>query len=319
MRDPILTITPNPSLDISGVVDELVPNEKSYVYAEKRQPGGNGVNAGIMARNLGAKVIVTGFLGGDTGREYSELLKKIKLQQDFVFIGNRTRSNITVAQEKTHQQTRLSFPGPKISKNEIKHLMKKIHQGQFSQIMVGGSLPPGISSHDIVQLIKLGRKLNIPVVIDVPGHILAKLLKARPFFIKPNLTEFQELIGKKVSGKEAVIREAMKLIDLIPIICVSSVDGGALLITKNEIVFGIIKKVKVRSTVGAGDSMVGAITYFMNKHKIGTKTEKFNLEEMLRWGLAASAATLSNTGLQIGNKKDVLSYLSKVEIEKVSL
>lgn len=266
MAASILTITPNPSLDISGVVQQLVPNEKSYVYEEKRQPGGNGVNAGVMAKNLGAKVLVSGFLGGETGVEFLELLKKMKLPQNFVFVRNRTRSNVTVSQDKTHQQTRLSFAGPNISRSEVKLLFKKVQTLAFSQIMIGGSLPSGFSTNDLTHLIKLGRQFDVPVFVDVPGHILKQVVKAKPFFIKPNLTEFQELVGKNVTGREEVIREALKLTRFIDVICVSSVDGGALLVTKNDVFFGKIKKIKVRSTVGAGDSMVGAMLYYINKH-----------------------------------------------------
>lgn len=317
MSLPILTLTPNPSLDISGTVDQLTLNEKSYVYDERRQPGGNGINAAVVAKNLGANVVVTGFLGGDTGREISDLLKKIKLPQDFVVIKNRTRSNVTVSQAQTHLQTRLSFSGPKIAKSEVAVLIKKIKEKQISHLVIGGSLPPGMSSNDLGRIVMLGHKMDVPVIVDVPGDILVKVVSAMPFFIKPNLLEFQALIGKKITSRDEIITEALKVNRSVPVVCISSVEGGALLVTKDKIVFGKIEEVKVRSTVGAGDSMVGAITYFMHKQKNGCESRELDLEEMMRWGLAASAATLSNTGLQIGNKKDTHHYLNKIHIERI--
>ncbi len=38
----IITLTPNPALDVSGTVSNLVPNEKSYVSHELRLPGAMG-------------------------------------------------------------------------------------------------------------------------------------------------------------------------------------------------------------------------------------------------------------------------------------
>lgn len=316
MPHMILTITPNPSLDVSGLVEELIPNEKSYVFEEKRHPGGNGVNAGVMAKNLGGRVIVSGFLGGDTGQEYSDLLKEIKLRQDFVLIKGHTRTNMTISQNKSQSQTRLSFMGPKIKKEEADLLIKKVSKITCSQIIIGGSLPPGFKSTSVVKLIKLGHKLKIPVIVDIPGAALAKVYKAKPFLIKPNLTEFQELTGKKVSRREDVIREAIKLTKFVSIVCVSSVEGGALLVSKDKVFFGRIPKITIRSTVGAGDSMVGAMTYVLNKFR---GKGQLDLEMMLRYGLAASAATLSNKGLDIGSKGAVLRYLPQIEIESIKI
>src|SRR5690242_15734995 len=71
----IYTITPNPALDLGGVVDRLVPNEKSYVQDETRFPGGNAINAARIIKKLGQPVIASGFLGGGTGDEIEKLLR----------------------------------------------------------------------------------------------------------------------------------------------------------------------------------------------------------------------------------------------------
>ncbi len=122
----IYTITLNPALDISGVVDELVPDEKSYVTDVIQTPGGNGVNAGIIASRLGAKVKLTGFLGGANGKELKSFLRDQTLEDKFISIESSTRLNITVTNSKTHKQTRLSFPGPRINQSEWTQLERRI-------------------------------------------------------------------------------------------------------------------------------------------------------------------------------------------------
>lgn len=311
----IITLTPNPALDVSGTVSELVPNEKSYVSHEMRLPGGNGINAARIVHRLAGKVLATGFLGGSTGDELSFLIEQEEIPQHFIPIKEKTRTNVTISLEKGHEQTRLSFPGPKIQKKELMGLLYFLEHSQPSLLVIGGSLPSGINPTFIKKLLELYHDKEIPVFVDVPGKILKEVLASKPFFIKPNLVEFQEMTGKKVSKIDEVLKEARKLSHLIPLQCISSVEGGALLVTKDHCWFGKIPKIKVLSTVGAGDSMVGAMAYSLVK--AGGKLNEKTCEKMLRLGLASACATLSNKGLTMGSRSDIKSFFPKILIKKI--
>jgi 1-phosphofructokinase family hexose kinase len=311
----ILTLTPNPALDVSGTAKEVIPNEKCYVSHEMRMPGGNGVNAARIAHRLGAEVLASGFLGGSSGDEFSRLLKAEKVPQHFINISGNTRTNITISLESGHEQTRLSFPGPTIKKKELAALSHFIDYSLPSLIIIGGSLPSGFSPSFIKKMIKASHLKGIPVFVDVPGKILKDIIAAKPLFTKPNLTEFQELTGRKISTIAEVIKEARKRSNLIPLQCISSVEGGALLITKDHAWHGKIPKIKIQSTVGAGDSMVGAMAYaFMKGNRV---LNEVNCEKMLRLGLAAACATLSNKGLTMGSRSSIKNYHSKIIIKKI--
>jgi 1-phosphofructokinase family hexose kinase len=315
-KDMIITLTPNPSLDVSGTVSELIPNEKAYVSHEMRFPGGNGVNAARIAHRLGAEVIATGFLGGSAGKEFSELLGKEKIPHHFIEILGHTRSNVTISLEKSHEQTRLSFPGPKINKAEKESLLYFLQRSLPHLIVVGGSFPEGITPGFLSQLIKRFHETHTPVFVDVPGKILKEIIEARPVFIKPNLTEYQEMTGKKnVKKIKDVLKLARELSHLVPLQCISSVEGGALLVTPKHAWFGTIPKLKVQSTVGAGDSMVGAMAHVFVKG--GNKITPSQCDKMLRTGLAASAATLSNKGLTMGTKASIRNFLPQIKITQL--
>jgi fructose-1-phosphate kinase PfkB-like protein len=131
--------------------------------------------------------------------------------------------------------------------------------------------------------------------------------------IKPNLIEFQELIRKKVTTIREVIQEAKKLSEKILLICISSVEGGALLITPKKIWFGQIPTVRIKTTVGAGDAMVGAMTAQLWKTKFSISGD-----DLLRWGLAAAAATLITPGTMLGKYDKVLYYYPKIKIIEIS-
>jgi 1-phosphofructokinase family hexose kinase len=319
----IYTVTPNPTLDLGGKVDRLVPNEKNYVHDETRFPGGNAINAARLLRRLGLPVMATGFLGGGIGAEVETLLRKEGVTCHFVKVKDDTRIGLTVSNLKSHLQTRLSFPGPHIRATEWKTLFRKVTAIKKPGIvLIGGSLPPGITATQIGSLVRSLRKLQIPSMIDVPGPLLRTIISAQPEFIKPNLVEFQALVGKKVSSVPNVLREARKLNRHVSLVCVSSVEGGALLVTRKYAWFGRAPKVKVRTTVGAGDSMVGAIAARLWKClEKGTLVEALpdeTIGDLLRWGLAAAAATLETYGTELGNAKAIQAYYRKTQVERIS-
>lgn len=308
----IYTVTFNPALDVSGVVDSLIPNEKSYVFDEKHTAGGNGINSAVIASRLGCPVTMTGFLGGSNGDEIKELLKNEKAKQKFVPISGRTRMNLTVSNRDDHQQTRLSFPGPKIKASELEELEKILHKlTKKDLLLLGGSLPPGVKTSYVKKLVKSCGLKNVRCMVDMPGEPLKEMVKSRPLFIKPNLTEFQTMTGTSGKSIKSVLEASKDLLKDIPFVCVSSVEGGALLITKEEVWFGKIPEVQIHSTVGAGDSMVGAMASLWHE------TPDVSVEDLLRLGLAASCATLTERGLTLGTKKSILHYRPQIIMKKV--
>jgi 1-phosphofructokinase family hexose kinase len=311
----IYTITPNPSLDLGGLVEELVPNEKSYVHDETRFPGGNAINAARIIKKFNQPVIASGFLGGGIGREVESLLKREGVRCQFIQIKGHTRISLTVSDQNTHLQTRLSFPGPKISSQEIKslaHWVKSISSPAL--IVMGGSLPPGFSVTHLKQMIQIAHEQSIPCIVDVPGKPLKELIESRPLLIKPNLMEFRDLVGKKVTTIQEVTKAAKKINQKVPLICISSVEGGALLVTPEKVWFGKTPPIRVKTTVGAGDSMVGAMSAQIWKQKIKTFEGGGDL---LRWGLAAAAATLITPGTTLGEYKKMTHFYPLVKITEV--
>jgi 1-phosphofructokinase family hexose kinase len=309
----IYCITPNPALDVSGIVDSLVPDEKSYVFDERLSAGGNGINAATIARRLGAPVLASGFLGGANGDEIQLLLDREKMPAEFIRIQGRTRMNLTVSNRKTNKQTRLSFPGPEIKRSEKNALAQVLERSVAGDLVLfGGSLPPGFTPREIGSLIRKLHRRGVVCLVDMPGKILSSLVGARPEFIKPNLVEFQELTGSKASSIRDLLPIVIDLNRQVRLICVSSVEGGAILARDGEVWYGRIPKVKIRSTVGAGDSMVGAMASVLHRRP------EAPLEDLLRLGLAAACATLTETGMVLGSRKNIQKYAPRIVLRKIT-
>jgi len=324
----ILTVTPNPALDLAGVVDEILSDEKNYVQDETRHPGGNGINAAQVIARLGVQVSATGFLGGGTGQEIRSLLDAESVPHQFIPIEGHTRTSVTVSNRKTHRQTRLSFQGPDISRAEAKKLEILVSRLRPPAILViGGSLPGKYLPANIVSLAKQARSRSVSVFVDVPGKLLAPMVSAGPHLVKPNLSEFCDLIQKKVETTEEVLKEARSLLSLkrIPILCVSSVQGGALFVTPQGAWFGKGPRVRAMSSVGAGDSMVGAMTAQIWKEKLISKTGldlnvlEAKAETVFRWGLAAAMATVITPGTQLGTRNQIEDFLHRIEITRINV
>jgi 1-phosphofructokinase family hexose kinase len=310
-KNKIFTITPNPALDISGVVEHIIPDEKNYVHDEFRSPGGNAINVSRILNRLGVPCLASGFLGGATGEEIASLLSTEKIHHRFIKIKGSTRMNVTVSNKSNHKQTRLSFPGPYIAREEKEQLFKLVKNiSGVEMLVIGGSLPPQFSVIDLRKMILAAQERNIAVVVDCPGTILEQLKIPRLLLIKPNLEEFQGFTKSRARSISEVKKQALPLLKRVSYICVSSVEGGALLMTQTDRFFGKIAPITVRSTVGAGDSMVGAMVAQLYERNPSAA-------DILRWGLAAAAATLGEIGTTLGSASQIKRLYKQTVVEKV--
>lgn len=265
--------------------------------------------------------IAGGFLGGGVGKEVESLLTQEGVACDFIPIQGHTRIGVTVSSERTHLQTRLSFPGPRILPHEVQKLVRWVRSiAPPALILLGGSFPPHFTTEHVRKLMGIAHRAGIPFILDVPGKELKSLISRKPLFIKPNLTEFQNLIEKKVSSLSAVLKKARQLTALVPWVCVSSVEGGALLVHQDHAWFGRIPRLRIRSTVGAGDSMVGAMSFqlWLQHLNPDVQVNERSGADLLRWGLAAAAATLMTPGTQLGGAPEISKFYKKLRVQQIA-
>ena len=341
-RFELITLTSNPALDLSGHVRDLVVNEKNYVFQTRRDPGGNGINSARLATRLGCKTRAFGFLGGIAGSEIQLLLDQEQVRHAFTPIAQETRTNVTVTNEHTHDQTRLTFPGPTISRKELNAHLKQMSRLRWKGILcIGGSLAPGLGLDLYEKWIKYAWSLGNLPWMDIPGADLKRYLtgkkpmdRALPFLIKPNVQELALATGSKPQTQIGpLLRSAYKLTRLIPVVIVSLGRQGALLVTRNEAWQARSPQVKSKGSVGAGDSMVGAMaTHLIHGGKVpfGTSLDQLSREihtprlsralvDAFCYGVAAGAATSESTGTKLGDPKRVQALVSQVKVQKLKL
>ncbi|MCL2398374.1 MAG: 1-phosphofructokinase [Defluviitaleaceae bacterium] len=300
----IITLTLNPAIDKTAQTNSFVTGGLNRLKNVISDAGGKGINVSKMIAALGGDSLAMGFLGGDSGAEIAQILKNLEIKTDFVKIKETTRTNLKILST-AHGITEFNEPGATVTAYELKILKKKLlNYADSNTIFVfSGSLPPGIDTDIYTNLIHMVKKKGASVFFDADGQSFRNALEAKPDYIKPNKFEFMQYFRKEdeleLSLKECTCL-CRQLIDKgIKMIALSMGADGALFVTAKDTFYSPGLNINALSTVGAGDSMVGALVYAFSKG--------MNLREAAALAMAASAGTITTQGtkppsIQLVNK-----------------
>ena len=298
----IYTFTPNPSLDyIMGVnnYQNGIVNRTKY---EQLMPGGKGINVSIVLKNLGLNNTALGFLAGFTGQIIKKMLDDKKIITNFVNLKNgNSRINVKI---KAQEETEINAQGPYVndaSINELFEKLKNLKSGDF--LVLAGSLQKNLSENFYKDIIThINDKVN--VIVDSTGELLTNTLCKKPFLIKPNIHELEEIFKNKLDTEDKIKASAKKLQEMGARNVLVSLggDGAILLSEKNEFYKVSAPKGKVINTTGSGDSMIaGFISGFI---------EKNDYFYALKKGIAAGSASAFSSELASRDEIDkILSTL----------
>ena len=263
MNPPVfdaVTVTLNPAIDRTLTVPRFTAGAVNRVGTERSNPGGKGVNVASALADYGCRVAVTGFLGNDNAAPFETLFAKKRIADHFVRIPGATRVGIKIADPELDRTTDLNFPGLAPSASDLELLVRRLDMLDAGYFVVAGSLPPGVNAAVCGRLVRSLRARGRRVALDTGGEALRLAIDEKPFLIKPNLHELEELLGESLPGHEAVVRAARGLTARgIELVVVSMGGDGACFVTANAAVVAVPPAVEVRSTVGAGDALVAGI------------------------------------------------------------
>lgn len=305
----IITLTINPALDKSAKVDGLVPTQKLKCHSIVYQPGGGGINVSRMLNRLDEKTHCIFTSGGDTGKNLNELLLKEGINPESIAVKSWTRENLSVVDTQTNLQYRFGMPSNELQNVELAEIKSTLDKCLKNNdiLVLSGSLPEKVATDYYAKLIKHVSPKHIKIVIDTSGPALTEALKEKVFLIKPNQRELAQMAGKEfLSSTE---QEAFAL-DIVKsgkaqYVTVSLGARGAFIASKEGIFYQSTPSVSVKSTIGAGDSMVAGLIY-------GIKND-FSVQDILKWGVACGVATTMNEGTNLANKPHVDHVLKMIK------
>lgn len=303
----IYTLTLNPSLDYIIELDQVRLGDLNRTKNESKFPGGKGINVSQVLKRLGVDSKALGFVGGFTGDYIENYLHSLAILTDFVRTKEDTRINVKL---KSDRETEINANGPSITAENFEHLKEKVSKLSEDDVLVlAGSIPSSMPENTYEQLIKICSEKETKFVVDAEGELLKSVLPFRPFLIKPNHHELGMLFNTVISTTEEVISYGKELIRSgAQHVIVSMAGKGAVLLTNEYALVANVPKGEVKSSVGAGDSMVAGF--------IAAYKQTKNIEEAFRFSVAAGSATAFSMGLCTSEK--VNSLLPQVTLEKIS-
>lgn len=258
----ILTVTLNPSLDISYPIDNLNIDGVTRVDKAIKTAGGKGLNVSKVLHQLKAPVITTGFIGGHFGNYIKEQLEDIGLSHNYLTIDGQTRACIAILHDQG-KQTEILESGPTISDTDSQSFLKHFEElsQEASVITLSGSLPKGLKEDYYSHLIKIGSDLNKKVMLDSSGNALKTALASnhKPYLIKPNEKEVEVIIDQKLDLSNLEdLKAKLSLPELngIEWVVISLGKDGAIAKHGNTFYRVTIPSVEVVNPVGSGDATI---------------------------------------------------------------
>lgn len=304
----IATFTLNPTIDKSSSVDHVKAEDKLYCDQPTFEPGGGGINVSRAIKKLGGESLLIYTSGGFTGKKLDKLLAEENLNKKAVEIEAESRENLIISEKASNLQYRFGMPGPQITDQEYDEIFKVIAElDPFPDyFVISGSIPKGVSNDIYAEMAALAKKKKAEVIVDVSGPPLKAVIKEGVYLIKPNLGEFQELVGRELQDEAEIKEEALKFIkdQSCQAIVISIGAGGALLVHQNKAEFKRPPTVPIRSKVGAGDSMVAGLVLSLARGD--------SLENSFHYGLAAGSAAVMTPGTELCTKEDTDRLFKKM-------
>ena len=308
----ILTVTMNPSIDVSYPLDQLNIDTVNRIEKVSKTAGGKGLNVSRVLSQLNASLKATGVVGGKFGEYLTEQLDKDGIPHSFSKIAGETRSCIAVLHE--GKQTEILESGPEVSDEEqiafLNHFEQLMEDTDF--ITISGSLPKGIDNDFYSLLIKKAVEANVQVLLDTSGATLKTSVesKYKPFLIKPNETEIADLLGREIRSDDELV-EALedKEFDGIEWIVVTLGADGAIVKHQKDYYRVQIPTIKVVNPVGSGDSTIAGLAYALSEGK--------SPEDVIKSGMVTGMLNTQEEKTGFINVDNFDDLFNQIKVEKI--
>ncbi len=307
----ITTICLNPSFDKTVEMDSLRLGEVNRIRRVRMDLGGKGINVAVVARRLGLDVKCIGVMGEEGASGLSEMMDREGLQHRFMTVPGRTRTNMKLCLKNEKGVTEFNEPGVRMTPESLKQFFEIAREETRDSdiVVINGSLPPGCpeGTYRDLMLALEGKKC----ILDTEGQELELGARhAHPFLIKPNLHEMEVTLGLELRTMRSIRDAGLLFIQLgVQHAVISMGNMGAMYVDHDRTYFAPALRVETRSTVGAGDAMIGGML-------LGYEREG-DMGRAFRYGVAAGAASVMTEGTQLIVKSDFERLLEQVRVQEV--
>ena len=299
----IITVTLNAAIDKSLSVPSFRLGRRHRTVERRALAGGKGVNIARTLKTLGLPVIATGFQGGPTGTQIVAQLSE------------ESRTNTSVLDPTTGEQTEINEQGPSVETDEIEQFREKLlYLARGAAIVVfAGSLPRGIDPDFYAQLVRAVHKLDVMTVVDTDGEALRLAVRAEPDVVSPNVVEAEELVGHEFNDDDdypAAVREIVSLGARSAIMTTRDGCWAQMLVDGAPHGFRVtVPQQESVAAIGSGDAFLAGF--------VAARYRASSPEECLRFGVACGAESTGRLGAGLIDVRAVDRLLADVAASEV--
>lgn len=280
----IYTVTFNPSLDYIVSMDSFELGRTNRTTGERIFPGGKGINVSIVLSNLGIENTALGFTAGFTGEQIEKETQKMGLVTDFIRVDNGfSRINVKL---KDYDGTEINGLGPDIKQEAVDKLYEQLDGlKEGDALVLAGSIPKCLPDSMYRDIMERLQDKGVLFVVDASKDLLVNVLEYRPFLIKPNKHELEEIFHVTLSTREEVVLYAEKLKEMGARNVLVSMSGQGAVLVDEEGVRHMLPAPEgiLVNAVGAGDSMAAGF--------LAGWIEKRDYDHAFRMGISAGSAS----------------------------
>jgi 1-phosphofructokinase family hexose kinase len=300
----IVTVTLNAAVDRTLTVPNFQLGHRHRASARLTSAGGKGINVARALKRLDSPVIATGLAGGTTGDRIIAELAGEAILNDFVRIGDESRTSIAVVDPTAGTLSEIYEWGPAIRREELDTLLDKLHylSRVATFVVLSGSLPRDVEDDFYAEAVRDLSRRGVQCVVD-----------AEPFLVSPNQREAESLVGQEFSDDDDF---------LMALDAIAGLGARNVLITQETSCFGLfredrtlrrfrasIERLDPVASVGAGDVLLA-----------GFLAARFNaqpFDQALRQGVGCAAASVVELGPGRFDPREAARLAASVELEEL--
>jgi tagatose 6-phosphate kinase len=308
----ILCMNLNAAIDKTALVSPFKLGQIHRPQQLIALPGGKGANVARALRTFGASPVVSGWVGGFAGHFIESALNAEGIETAFVQTDAESRTCLSIVDEANGTLTELYERGEAIPPDKLAALRTwfRANVGSYEAVTLCGSLPAGVPTNFYAELIGIAHEQNIPALLDTSGEALKLGITAKPRLVKPNEHEFAALIGSTPDNLESSIAEARALSRRYSTIIILSLgEDGAIAIDGDQAVQAKPPNIDVRSAVGSGDCLLGALALGL--------TRGDSLANALADGVAAGTANTLQYGAGVFKVDDFHRLRAQITVTEL--
>lgn len=307
-----LTVTLNPALDKTLVVEENAPQVTVRATRAVDIAGGKGVNVARALRALGARARALMPLGGHPGQHVADLARAEGIEVASVPISGRTRTAVTVHEQASGAYWHYLEPGPELNDQELVRFREGFLWALDGCrcVVISGSLPSPSAAPLVGWMVRSARERGLRVALDSFGAPVRGALEAGPWMAKPNLEEWERTMGTLLGSEKdrwAAVEQMAAWGIRLPVLSAGS--EGAYAQVNGERYRVLPSQVTEVSDLGGGDSMVAGLCW--------AAEQGWGPRESLAWGAACGAANAQVWDPGAITREAVERLLPEVEVRLV--